>query len=213
MLTKEKLLSIFPTASKTKLNLDELVWQLQIACNSLIEDFDSISIYRQAAFLAQTGHESGSFTAVKENLNYSAAGLLKTFKKYFPSYELALLYERQPEKIANRVYANRMGNGIEASGDGWKYRGRGLIQLTGKNNYIACSNDLEIDLVNNPSWLETEEGAVKSALWYWNKHSLNAYADVEDIKGMTKVINGGYNGLADRIEKYNKAKDLLMYYI
>lgn len=209
MLTKEKLLLIFPEASKTKLDLDDLVWRLQIALNSLIDDFGFNSLYRQAAFLAQTGHESGSFTAVRENLNYSAAGLRKVFKKYFPTDELAAQYARKPEQIANRVYANRMGNGNELSGDGWKYRGRGLIQLTGKNNYVACGKDLEVDLLKNPNWLETPEGAVNSALWFWNRNALNVYADFQDIKGMTKRINGGYNGLSDRILKYHKAKEIL----
>jgi len=209
MLTKQKLLLIFPGAEKSKLNLDELVWRLQIALNSLIDDFGFNSLYRQAAFLAQIGHESASFTAVKENLNYSQTALRKVFGKYFPTDELAAEYARKPEKIANRVYANRMGNGDESSGDGWRFRGRGLIQLTGKNNYTACGTALGIDLVKNPTWLETPEGAVDSALWYWNKRALNVYADVEDIRGMTKIINGGYNGLEDRLEKYRKAKYIL----
>lgn len=210
MLTKEKLISIFPLAARSIVGLDELVLELQIALNSLIDDFGYNSLYRQAAFLAQTGHESASFTAVKENLSYSAAGLRKTFPKYFPTDELANAYARQPWKIGSRVYANRMGNGDEASGEGYTYRGRGLIQLTGKNNYAACGQDLNKDLVKDPLWLETPEGAVRSALWYWNKHSLNAYADVEDIRGMTKIINGGYNGLEDRIARYNKAKEVLL---
>jgi putative chitinase len=209
LLTKELLIQIFPQAAKTTIGLDDLVWQLQVALNSLIDDFGHNSLYRQAAFLAQTGHESASFTAVRENLNYSADGLRKIFSKYFPTDELAAQYARQPEKIANRVYANRMGNGNEASGEGWKFRGRGLIQLTGKNNYVACGADIGKDLVSDPSWLESPEGAVKSALWYWNKNSLNTYADVEDIRGMTKRINGGYNGLDERIAYYEKAKKAL----
>lgn len=211
MIDKEKLIEIFPGAARSKLDLDQLAWQLTIACGKLVgtEDFSKVVLYRQASFLAQTAHESASFTAVKENLNYSAKALRAVFKKYFPTDELAEQYARQPEKIANRVYANRMGNGDEASGDGWRFRGRGLIQLTGKNNYTSCSADIHVDLIANPEWLESPQGAVSSALWYWNKNNLNSYADVEDIRGMTKRINGGYHGLDDRIAKYNKAKEIL----
>ena len=209
MFDKAKLLEIFPTAAATPVGLDELVWQLSVALNSLVDDFGHNSLYRQAAFLAQTGHESAGFKAVKENLNYSQQALRSVFGKYFPTDELAAQYARQPEKIANRVYANRMGNGNEASGEGWKFRGRGLIQLTGKNNYTLCGADQNRDLVSDPTWLETAEGAVKSALWFWNRNNLNTYADVEDIRGMTKRINGGYHGLDDRIAKYEKAKQAL----
>jgi putative chitinase len=211
LLTESLLCQIFPHATNSPLNVREIVIQLRVALNSLIgdEDFGVKGLYRQAAFLAQTGHESGDFRAVKENLNYSKTGLRTVFRKYFPTDELAEQYARQPVKIANRVYANRMGNRDEASGDGWRYRGRGLIQLTGKDNYVACGTDLGVDLAVQPEWLESPEGAVKSALWYWNKNSLNTYADVEDIRGMTKRINGGYNGLDDRIQKYEKAKQVL----
>src|SRR5690606_13433976 len=137
------------------------------------------------------------------NLNYSAEGLLKTFGKYFTSLQ-AKEYARKPEKIANRVYANRGGNGNETSGDGWKYRGRGFIQLTLKDNYKALSNATGIDYVSNPDLLLNEADAMISALWYWNKRNLNKYADVGDLKGATRVINGGYNGLADRQQKYDK---------
>lgn len=211
MIDKAKLIEIFPGAARSKLDLDQLAWQLTIACGKLVgdEDFSKVVLYRQASFLAQTAHESAEFTAVKENLNYSAKALRAVFGKYFPNDELAEQYARQPEKIANRVYASRMGNGDEASGDGWKFRGRGLIQLTGKNNYESCGNDLMINLIDGPEWLESPQGAVSSALWYWNKNNLNSYADVEDIRGMTKRINGGYHGLDDRIAKYNKAKEIL----
>lgn len=211
MFTKETLLEVCPNASRSKLDLDQLSWQLGIALNSLIadSDFGLNSIYRQAAFLAQTGHESANFQAVSENLNYSQRALLSVFKKYFPTEDLAAAYARQPEKIANRVYGNRMGNGPEESGDGWKFRGRGLIQLTGKNNYEACASELYINLIEEPEWLETPQGAVQSALWYWNKNDLNSYADREDLRGMTRVINGGYHGFADRIARYEKAKRIL----
>lgn len=209
MFTKEKLFQIFPRASGSSLNIDELVWQLDVALNSLVDDFGHNSLYRQAAFLAQCGHESGQYRVVVENLSYSKEGLRKTFGKYFPTDELAAQYARQPWKIGSRVYANRMGNGDEASGEGFKFRGRGLIQLTGKDNYVKCGADLNRDLVSDPTYLETPEGAVKSALWFWNKNSLNTYADVEDIRGMTKRINGGYNGLDERIAYYEKAKNVL----
>jgi putative chitinase len=209
MLTQEKLIEIFPRAVKTPLDMTELIFQLQVALNSLVDDFGHNSLYRQAAFLAQCGHESAQYTAVVENLNYSQDGLRKIFGKYFPTDELAAQYARQPEKIANRVYANRMGNGNEASGEGFKFRGRGLIQLTGKDNYTKCGKDLGVDLMANPDYLKSPEGAVKSALWFWNRNSLNTYADVEDIRGMTKRINGGYNGLDERIAYYKKAKSVL----
>lgn len=211
MIDKAKLVAMFPGAIRSKLDLHQLAWQLLIACTKLVgdEDFSNVVLYRQAAFLAQCAHESAEFTAVKENLNYSGTALRNIFGKYFRTDELVAQYARKPERIANRVYANRMGNGNEASGDGWRFRGRGLIQLTGRNNYTACGNDLQINLIDNPEWLETPQGAVKSALWFWNRNDLNSYADVEDIRGMTKRINGGYHGLDDRIAKYNKAKEIL----
>ena len=161
---------------------------------------------RLAAFLAQTAHESGDFNFVKENLNYSAKGLMGTFKKYFPDEATAKQYERNPQKIANRVYANRMGNGPEESGDGWRYRGRGLIQLTGHDNYHKCMTDLEVD---DPEYFETPEGAVYSACWFWDTRNLNAVADTGDIKKMTKLINGGFIGLEDRIKHYEHALHVL----
>lgn len=166
------------------------------------EEYKINTSKRLAAFIAQIGHESGNLRFVKENLNYSAQGLRKTFPKYFPDDQIAAKYERKPEAIANRVYANRMGNGSEESGDGWKYRGRGLIQLTGRENYQKCMNDLGI---NNPEYFETPEGAVHSACWFWNLRKLNEVADLGDIRKMTKLINGGFNGLEDRIKHYEHA--------
>jgi len=160
---------------------------------------------RIAAFLAQTAHESGGFTATKENLNYSAKGLMGTFKKYFPTEELAKQYERQPEKIANRVYANRMKNGDESSGDGFKFRGRGLIQLTGRDNYTKFSNSIGKSLDETVSYLETAEGAAVSAGWFWDTNKLNIYCDKDDFTGLTKRINGGTIGLADRKHHYDIA--------
>lgn len=209
MLTKEKLFEIFPHTHNSKLNMDSLIIALNAALKTLDNEVEFITLRRQAAFLAQCGHESAEYCAVIENLNYSSKALRAIFGKYFPTEELATQYHRQPEKIANRVYASRMGNGDEASGDGWKYRGRGLIQLTGKNNYTKCGEYLCYDLLSNPEYLETPMGAVESALWFWTTNNLNTYADSEDIRGMTKRINGGYNGLDERLHYYEIAKESL----
>ena len=160
---------------------------------------------RVCMFLAQCGHESGGFTLTVENLNYGAKGILGTFPKYFKTLSEATSYERKPEKIANKVYANRMGNGPESSGDGWKYRGRGFIQLTGKSNYEAFSKDMDVDVISNPDLVKDDLSiAIKSAVWFWNKNNLNSYADKKDIIGATKRINGGTHGLPDREAKYKK---------
>lgn len=160
---------------------------------------------RIAAFLAQTAHESGGFTAVKENLNYGAKGLVNTFKKYFPNEDVAKPYERQPEKIANRVYANRMKNGDEASGDGFRFRGRGLIQLTGRDNYTRFAKASDMTLDEAVAYLETAAGAVASAGWFWDVNKLNIYCDKDDFVGLTRRINGGTIGLADRKHHYEIA--------
>lgn len=159
---------------------------------------------RVAAWLAQTAHESGYFRFLKENLNYKAASLQKVFKKYFPTEEMAKAYEKQPAKIANRVYANRMGNGDEASGDGFRYLGRGLIQLTGKNNYTFFAASIDTPLEEIPEYLQTFEGAVQSACWFWEQNNINALADKRDIVTMSKRINGGTIGMEDRLMKYEK---------
>lgn len=155
---------------------------------------------RRALFWAQLTHESG-LQPISENLNYSASGLLTTFSKYFNPVT-ALQYARQPERIARRVYANRMGNGSEATGDGWRYRGRGFIQTTGRDNYKELTA-LYLDTLSNPDLLMTEVAAMVAAIYYWTKHGINAYADKDDVNGATKVINGGLNGAADRQVKYN----------
>jgi len=164
---------------------------------------------RLAHFFAQVLHESGSMRFVSENLNYSAVGLRKMFAKYFPTDREAATFEHQPERIANRVYANRMGNGAEASGDGWRYRGRGLIQLTGKKNYqdfaAWCADP---NIVGNPDLVATRY-AVHSAVFYWDKNKLNAIADKDDIGRITLRVNGGANGLAHRKELLSKANGLL----
>lgn len=160
---------------------------------------------RAAAFLAQLAHESGGFNIVIENLNYSAEGLLRVFPRYFPTLEMAKQYARNPEKIANRVYANRMKNGDEKSGDGWKFRGRGLIQITGRDNYTKFAQSLEMDIDATVEYLETPSGAVVSAGWFWDTNKLNSYCDKNDFIGLTKRINGGTNGLPDRQHHYEVA--------
>lgn len=179
------------------------------AMNDILPDFEINTPKRVAAFLAQCGHESGGFMTLKENLNYSAQGLNNIFKKYFPTLADAEPYARQPEKIANKVYANRMGNGPESSGDGWKYRGRGPIQLTGKDNYRAFATDYFEDpetLLNDPDLLiDHIPTSLLAAVWFWQKNKLNVQADAGDIKLMTKKINGGYIGLEDRIKHYEHA--------
>ena len=160
---------------------------------------------RAAHFFAQTAHESGNFKAFSENLNYGAAGLTGIFKKYFPTTEKALLYERKPEKIANLVYASRMGNGDEASGDGFKFRGRGALQLTGKDNYKVFSEYLKNpEIMTNPDLVATEF-AFESAIFFFDRNKLWDICDKgvnkDTILALTKRINGGTHGLADREEK------------
>ncbi|PVV11347.1 MAG: hypothetical protein B6D82_11480 [gamma proteobacterium symbiont of Ctena orbiculata] len=164
---------------------------------------------RLAHFFSQVLHESGCMRYDMENLNYSAKALRAVFGKYFKTKRQAEGYARQPEKIANKVYANRMGNGVESSGDGWKYRGRGLIQLTGKNNYRAFAKWIDDDRIMDDPDLVASEYAVHSAVFYWDKNNLNKIADKDDVVRMTKRINGGTNGLAHRTELLTKAKGLL----
>jgi putative chitinase len=203
MVTVAQLQQIFPKAKAANLAAfcDEI--------NEAAVEFEIDSPRRLAAFLAQCAHESGLFAHVRENLNYSAQGLRGIWPKRFPTLAAAQPYHRNPQKIANKVYADRMGNGPEASGDGWSYRGRGLIQLTGKSNYIACSAGLEYDVVADPDYLETTEGAARSAAWYWYSRNLNKWADLGDIKTMTKLINGGYIGLEEREHFYHSALSVL----
>jgi putative chitinase len=164
---------------------------------------------RIAGFLAQVAHESGGFTAIKENLNYSAKGLMTTFKKYFPDEATAKQYEKKPEKIANRVYANRMKNGPEESGDGYRFCGRGLIQLTGRDNYTKFAQALDMSIEDTVAYLETPNGALVSAAWFWDNNKLNQYCDRDDFVTLTKRINGGTIGLEDRKHHYQIALNLL----
>jgi len=178
----------------------------------LSEQFDKYEINtpnRAAGFLAQCGHESNGFTVLKENLNYKAEALNKIFHKYFPTVESANDYAHNPEKIANKIYANRMGNGDEASGDGYKFRGRGAIQLTGRDNYTKFGASIGLDPEACVADMETLDGGIESAMWFWRTNGLNAICDADDIVKMTKRVNGGVIGLAERTQIYNKAKAIL----
>ena len=174
--------------------------------------FNITTPLRLAHFLAQCGHESGGFKAVSENLNYSAKGLRGTFGKYFPTDALANAYQRNPEKIANRVYSSRMGNGDEASGEGWKYRGRGYIQLTGKSNYMSFDKTVEDDIVNNPDLVATKY-PLSSAAFFFDSNKLwgicDKGSDDASVTAVTKRVNGGTIGLADRIKHFKEYYSLL----
>jgi putative chitinase len=180
------------------------------ALHENLEKYEINSILRVAGYVAQTCHESNNYNVLHENLNYRAESLLKVFPKYFNAATVQG-YARQPEKIANRVYGGRMGNGPESSGDGYKYRGRGILQVTGKNNYRDCSMFIYGDerLLDTPELLESDmNDAVASACWYWTKNNLNIYCDNQDMKELTRRINGGYIGLDDRVLRYNAALEI-----
>jgi putative chitinase len=199
--TPEKLAQIIPG--------NQYVSHWYEALCKILPDYDINTTNRVAAFLAQTAHESGGYKALKENLNYRAVTLRKVFPKYFPTDELASAYAQKPEMIANRVYGNRMGNGDEASGDGFRYCGRGLIQLTGKQNYQNFADSIETPVEELPEFLATFEGAIQSACWFWEANNLNQWADSSDMLTLTKRINGGTIGLEDRIKHYNHAIHVL----
>lgn len=190
-------------------NNDLSIWY--IALCDILPKYSINTKKRVAAWLAQTGHESGDFKFLVENLNYSTKGLRTVFPKYFPTDYIASQYARQPEKIANVVYANRLGNGNTISGDGWKFRGRGLIQVTGRSNYKDCSTMLyDSDLLlKSPELLQDVDGAIRSACWFWNKNNLNSLADAGDIVTISKRINGGTTGLQDRLNRYNNCLQVL----
>ena len=182
------------------------------ALEQLFPDYEINTPQRMAAFIAQCAHESGGFMVLTENLNYRWQSLRKIFPKYFPTDELAQEYANRPNKqeaIANRIYASRMGNGTEESGDGYRYRGRGLIQLTGRSNYTWFAASLEISPEEATEYLTTFEGAAQSACWFWENNKLNQWADKGDILTLTKRINGGTIGLDDRIKHYEHALHVL----
>jgi len=205
-----------PSAPVGGLKLDKLKGHVpQVVIDSIPEVAAKFGIntpLRVAHFLAQCGHESGGFRVTQENLNYSAKGLNGIFKKYFPTEAAAAAYARNPQKIANKVYASRMGNGAEASGEGYKFRGRGYIQLTGKDNYTAFGKSIGEDTISNPDLVATKY-PLASAAWFFSKNGLNTIADrgadSATVTAVTKRVNGGTIGLADRIKHFNEYYHLL----
>ena len=201
ILTKEQLSKLIPGNPYID------YWHHAMA--ACLPDYDINTPERVAAFVAQCAHESGGFKFLKENLNYRAESLMRVWPRYFPSMDVARQYAQKPELIANRAYGGRMGNGPEETGDGWKFCGRGLIQLTGRNNYQAFADSIETPIEDIPEYLQTFEGAVQSACWFWENNNLNQWADRGDIVTLTKKINGGTLGLADRQKHYAHALEVL----
>src|SRR5258708_4961538 len=206
-LSAQELTDIMPRADTAK-------WLA--ALNDAMREWKIDSAPRMAAFLAQIAHESSDLNRLDENLRYTAKRLRDVWPKRFPSLKAATPYANNPEKLANRVYAGRLGNADEASGDGWKYRGRGLIQITGLSNYESCKDALDIDVVSNPDRLLEPAIAARSAAWFWNSHGLNALADhavgteaQEDFVQITMIINGGQVGLSDRLAVWERARGAL----
>ncbi|WP_449102547.1 glycoside hydrolase family 19 protein [Pseudomonas extremaustralis] len=198
-ITEQQLLQILPNAGRQ-------AGVFVPALNTAMNRYGIVGTPRAAAFIAQVGHESGQLTRLVENLNYSADGLMKTWPSRFDLVR-ATACARKPEQIANVVYADRMGNA--GPGDGWKYRGRGLIQVTGKTNYAACGEALGLDLINQPELLERPQYAAMSAAWFWSANGLNTLADAGDLTKITRRINGGLTGQADRQALYDKALKVL----
>lgn len=197
MITEELLKPFCPNAK----NLDQFTASL----NDLLPEYGIDTPERISMFLAQVIHESGGFARLEENLNYSSAGLMRVWPKRFTTLQIAMKYARKPQAIANKVYSNRMGNGPEESGEGWLYRGRSLIQITGKDNYTLIDKDIpSLGIMKNPDVLKTVFGGVTAACWYWKKNGLNRYADKQDIVGCTKAINGGLIGLDERKHIYSE---------
>ena len=179
------------------------------ALNETFDRFGISSALQQAAFIGQCGHECGHFKILEENLNYRAETLMKLWPKRFPTKEIADQYARQPRKIANKVYADRMGNRDEASGDGFRFRGRGCIQLTGHANYFHASKALGVDFVANPDLVATPQYAALTAGWFWSTHDCNRLAQASEWTALTKKINGGTIGLQERILHTNQAVSVL----
>lgn len=198
-ITKQIMQIAFPTASESTIN------KFILPLNEAIQKYKINVVYDICMFLAHVGTETGDLKRVSENLNYSVDGLLKVFPKYFKTKEEAQKYARQPIMIASRVYANRMGNGDEESGDGWKYRGRGLIQLTGKSNYQKFAKHVKMELDDVVNYLETPKGACVSAGYYWSTNNCNG----KTIEQSTRIITGGSNGFDDRKQRHDR---LLKYF-
>jgi len=201
--TQQQLLQILPNAG-------DQAGVFVPVLNTAMNDYQIVTTQRVAAFLAQAGHESGQLRSVVENLNYGAQALVATWPSRFTP-DLAAQVARQPEQIANIVYASRMGNGDASSGDGWNYRGRGLIQITGRSNYLQCSLGLFGDerLLQQPELLEQPQWAAESAAWFWEQQGLNALADADQFNSITRKINGGLNGLEDRLQIWARARAVL----
>jgi putative chitinase len=198
------MMSLANTLAKLKISVD---WVEPL--EEVFHRYEINTPERQAAFIGQCAHESMNFTKLEENMNYSAEGLMKTWPSRFPTLESAKPYHRNPEKIANKVYAGRMGNGPEETGEGWLYHGRGLIQLTGKDNYTLAGDALNMDFIHSPDYVLVPKYAALTAGWFWNKRQLNKEADAKDYTGMTKKINGGTIGLDDRIAHIKHAQEVL----
>ena len=196
--------------NKTQLEKLHIGEQWVDALNETFERFGIVTHAQQASFIGQCGHECGNFKVLEENLNYRAETLMKLWKSRFPTLEIANEYARNPKKIANKVYASRMGNRDESSGDGYRFRGRGCIQLTGHANYFHAGKACDEDFVMNPDLVATPKYAAMTAGWFWNTHKLNQYADARDFVTMTKKINGGTIGLADRQKHIAHALEVLI---
>ena len=203
MITEEQIKEAFPSAK------DDIAAAIVDSIDILSTKYEINSPLRLAHFLAQCAHESGGFRVTEENLNYKAEGLVATFHKYFPDEDTAQEYAHNPEKIANRVYANRMGNGDENSGDGYHFRGHGLIQLTGRHNYTYMSQDFGVSLDEVVEFLATPKGAVESAGWFWNNSKVNSAADEDNCEAVTRKVNGGTIGLDEREANTAKFKEIL----
>lgn len=192
-------------------NADPAIWAPELDATMSLFSIDTPA--RAAAFLAHVAHESGECRLLEENLNYSAAGLMKVWPKRFPDLKSTEAFARNPQRIANLVYSNRLGNGAPSSGDGWRYRGRGLIQITGRSNYLAVSTALKVDFVSEPDKLVMPKHAARSAGWFWKSRGLNELADdraddddSEDFRQITKIINGGLNGLKERLQFWGRSR-------
>ena len=196
--------------NKTQLEKLHIGEQWVDALNETFERFGIVTHAQQASFIGQCGHECGNFKVLEENLNYRAETLMKLWKSRFPTLEIANEYSRNPKKIANKVYASRMGNRDESSGDGFRFRGRGCIQLTGHANYFHAGKACGEDFVMNPDLVATPKYAAMTAGWFWSTHKLNQYADARDYVSMTKKINGGTIGLNDRVKHISHALEILI---
>jgi putative chitinase len=201
-ITQQQLLQILPNAGP-------VAGVFVSALNDAMARFKIDTRLRVSAFLAQVGHESGQLRSLVENLNYSAEGLIRTWPKRF-NLLTATAAARKPEQIANIVYASRLGNGPAVTGDGWRYRGRGLIQVTGWVNYQACGSALSLDLLTKPELLEQPVYAALSAAWFWSSNGLSELADAGRFEAITRKVNGGLNGQADRLAIYKRALDVLV---